>query len=233
VIVLKNVKVSSRLAVDALCCENPGIVAILGPNGAGKTTLLKAVAGLLPADGAIKIQGKELASFSSATLARAVSYLPATESHAFAFSVRDVILLGDLRADGTAERRCGELCEKLGIGHLLERQFSQLSSGEQKRAALARCLLTDAPILLLDEPLAQIDVAGGIAIEAMLRSLSEKLILITTHDPNFAARVAQQTILVANGKVADVGPTANIITAAKLSQLFAARVSLREQFAFD
>jgi iron complex transport system ATP-binding protein len=229
---VKDVALPKRLMIESLDFQNPGVIAVLGPNGAGKTTFLKLLAGLLPdSTGSVMIRDKELKSLSSTQLAQQVTYLPPNEVHAFAFRARDVILLGDIKQDGSGDRRANELMEQLSIAHLGNRLFSELSSGEQRRVALARSLLADAPILLLDEPLAQIDVAGALVIEAVLRTLRDKLIFITTHDPNF--RFANEAVLINGGRVVNHGPADKIITQANLSSLFGAKVSLKSQFAFE
>jgi manganese/zinc/iron transport system ATP- binding protein len=167
----------------------PGVrAALLGPNGSGKSTLLKAVAGLLhPRSGTIVIYGRPVGACH-----HRVAYLPQRGDVDWRFPVtleRMVLAgryvhLGWLRRPGEEDRaRVRAVLVKLGLEQLAGRQISQLSGGQQQRALLARALVQEADLLLLDEPLSAVDVASRRIIDEALNELRDqgKTILMATH----------------------------------------------------
>ncbi|MGB9632816.1 MAG: metal ABC transporter ATP-binding protein [Chloroflexaceae bacterium] len=167
----------------------PGVrAALIGPNGSGKSTLLKAVAGLLPPRaGTILIYGRPVGACH-----HRVAYLPQRGDVDWRFPVtleRMVLAgryvhLGWLRRPGDDDReRVQTILVKLGLEDLAGRQISQLSGGQQQRALLARALVQEADLLLLDEPLSAVDVASRRIIDEVLRELRDqgKTILMATH----------------------------------------------------
>nr|WP_246328793.1 ABC transporter ATP-binding protein [Brevundimonas lenta] len=164
----------------------PGeVVALIGPNGAGKTTLLKTLAGLLPPlQGQVARPGK-------------AAYLSPPGSVAAGFSALHLTALGRaaLRrwspglalADFEAARAA---LDRLDVGHLADRPFDRLSSGQQQLVLIARLFVQDAPICLLDEPLALLDPAHGQAVEAAVRALAAegRMVIASTHHLPFAAQ---------------------------------------------
>jgi ABC-type Mn2+/Zn2+ transport system ATPase subunit len=163
-------------------------VALVGANGSGKSTLLKAIAGLLPLQsGAVRIYGQPIAACH-----QRVAYLPQRSEIDWRFpvSVERLVLagryvhLGWLRQPGRADHeRVAAVLGRLGLGELAERQISQLSGGQQQRALLARALVQEADLLLLDEPLSAIDAASRRIIAAVLDDLRRqgKTALVATH----------------------------------------------------
>jgi len=164
-------------------------VALVGPNGSGKSTLLKAIAGILPlCTGEIRVHGQPVA----ACLHR-VAYLAQRGEINWRFSV-DVaglvmtgryVHLGWLRRPGAADRRrVVEALDHLGITHLADRQIGQLSGGQQQRALLARALVQDADVLLLDEPLNAVDAETRAKVAEVMAELraSGKTVVAATHD---------------------------------------------------
>lgn len=167
----------------------PGVrAALVGPNGSGKSTLLKAVAGLLPPRaGTILIYGRPVGACH-----HRVAYLPqhGDVDWRFPVTVERMVLagryvhLGWLRRPGDDDReRVRTVLVKLGLEDLAGRQISQLSGGQQQRALLARALVQEADLLLLDEPLSAVDVASRRIIDEVLRELRDqgKSILMATH----------------------------------------------------
>lgn len=165
-------------------------VALVGPNGSGKSTLLKAVAGLLPVrSGDISVHGNPVE-----VCHHRVAYLPqrGEVDWRFPINVRRLVTtgryvhLGWLKRPGVRDRKVvSEVMEKLGLGEeLAERQIGQLSGGQQQRALLARALVQEGDLLLLDEPLNAVDAATRAAISGVLSELqgSGKTLIIATHD---------------------------------------------------
>lgn len=164
-------------------------VALVGPNGSGKSTLLKAVAGLLPvASGEIRVYGNPVGACH-----HRVAYLPQRGEidWRFPISVRRLVMtgryvhLGWLKRPGRKDREVvSEIMEDLGLSPLAERQIGQLSGGQQQRALLARALVQDGDLLLLDEPLNAVDANTRETISKVLSELQQrgKTLVVATHD---------------------------------------------------
>lgn len=203
---------------------HPGqFAALVGPSGAGKTTLLKLVLGILtPNTGQIRIDGKTRNGFISP----AISYVPQLESVDWNFpvTVEQVVLMGLTRTSGMwpwpsrdETKRLADVLDQLEIGHLAKRHIRDLSGGQQQRAFLARALITQPDLLVLDEPTAGIDVRTAENILHMLGHLSQHgiTILLTTHDLNAAAAhvpwvICLRNMIVAQGAPEDVFTVENL-----------------------
>jgi len=158
------------------------ITAIIGPNGCGKSTLLAAIAGDLPlAIGVIKFNEKELSSYQIAELARLRSVVIQQPAFNLAFTVKEVLAMARL-AGSTLESENSAIA-KLAIKELADRKVTQLSGGERQRVAIALAVAVDAPVLLLDEPLAAQDVESTARIIELLRSEAKagKTIILVAH----------------------------------------------------
>jgi ABC-type Mn2+/Zn2+ transport system ATPase subunit len=194
---------------------HPGqFAALVGPSGAGKTTLLKLILGILtPNNGQIRKVGRAGNGHTSA----AVSYVPQLESVDWNFpvTVEQVVLMGLTRSSGiwpwpskSDSERLRAVLDQLEIGQLAKRHIRDLSGGQQQRAFLARALITQPDLLVLDEPTAGIDVRTAENILHMLGHLSQDgiTILLTTHDLNAAAAHVPWVICLRNRIVAQGAP---------------------------
>jgi iron complex transport system ATP-binding protein len=208
---------------------------VIGPNGAGKTTLLQvAAARMHPTHGVAGVLGEVLGAVdvfelrprigvSSATIAER---LPPGER------VRDVVLTASWSVvgrfseeyDPVDEERAGDLLVALGVGHLAERQYGTLSEGERKRVQIARALMTDPELMLLDEPAAGLDLRGREDLVARLQLLAEDvdapaLVLVTHHveeiPPGFT-----DVLMLREGQLVAAGPIETTLTAENLSRTF-------------
>jgi len=160
------------------------ITAIIGPNGCGKSTLLAAIAGDLPlASGVIKFNEKELPGYQIAELAKLRSVVMQQPAFNLAFTVKEVLAMARL-AGSTLESENAAIA-KLAIKELADRKVTQLSGGERQRVAIALAVAVDAPVLLLDEPLAAQDVESTDRIIELLRSEAKagKTIILVAHVP--------------------------------------------------
>ncbi len=141
------------------------VTSILGPNGSGKTTLLKLLLGFLkPISGKVMLGGQNLASLDLAMRAKKMAYVPQRHSAVFAYRVLDVITLGRVpysnifcRITDKDYQLAGECLEQLGIAHLAERSYTEISGGEQQLVLIARALVQQAEILIMDEPVSGLD----------------------------------------------------------------------------
>jgi len=188
-------------------------VAVIGPSGAGKSTLLMAVAGFfVPAAGRVLWDGQDLAGRAPGD--RPLSILFQDQNLFPHLTLAQNLGLGlraDLRLDAGQRARVEEVLQRVGLAGMGARKPAQLSGGQVGRAALARALLRERPLLLLDEPFA----ALGPALKAEMLDLVAELadgatVLMVTHDPADARRFADQTILVADGIAHAPRPTAEL-----------------------
>lgn len=206
-----------RFTLDAAVSVGNGeTLAVLGPNGAGKTTLLRALAGLVPiTKGAISLDGTVLDD-----PARDVFMAPERRPVGFVFqdyllfpnmSVIENVAFG-LRARGTerdaARTRATELLEWVGLGEHAEKKPGAISGGQAQRVALARAMAVSPRLLLLDEPLAALDVTTRRSVRADLSRLLngvDSARILVTHDPRDARVLADRMVIVENGRVVQSG----------------------------
>lgn len=209
-----------------------GLMAIVGPNGAGKTTLIKAILGLLkPAAGQIRILGRPYRR-----VAALVGYVPqrGTVDWDFPTSVLDVVLmglygrLGWVRRPGRSERReAVEALEKVGMSGFAHRQIRQLSGGQQQRVFLARALVQDARVYLMDEPLQGVDATTERAIIDILHSLrsSGKTVLAVHHDLQTVSSYFDEVLLLNVRRIAS-GPVSKVFTDTNLRLTYGGRIAI-------
>lgn len=206
------------------------IVCLLGPNGSGKSTLFKTLLGLIPAlSGQVQLQGKDLAKWPRQQLARLLAYVPQASEGAFSFQVMDMVLMGRSAYVGrfsSPSRQDIELAQqmlaRLGIAHLSARPYTQLSGGEQQLVLLARALVQEPKVLILDEPTASLDFGNQLRVLAQIKALKQQglAIFLCTHQPEHARRVADQVILFKKGQVLSQGATARCLTILALARLY-------------
>lgn len=227
-----------RLADVSLQVRAGELCTLLGPNGAGKTTLLRCILGLLrPQQGSIRLLGRELGSLSPRELARLVAYVPQASSTPFPFTALEMAVMGRTPHVGTmaspsaADRRIAlAQLEALGIGHLAGRPFPLLSGGERQLTLLARALVQEAEILVLDEPTASLDYGNEVRFLDVTAGLTGqgRAVLMTTHQPSHALTHASRAVLMSSGAIVAAGPPAQVLTAERLSALYGVSVHVAE-----
>jgi iron complex transport system ATP-binding protein len=209
----------------------PGtITAILGPNGAGKTTLLRVILGLLtPQRGTIRLAGKPQKSFSRREMSRLIGLVPQSEYVPFDFSVLEFVLLGrapylgPLDMPQESDRAIArEALRAIGLEHLRERVTPSLSGGERQLAMMARALVQQPRLLLLDEPTSHLDLSNRDRVLNVLRAQARAgvTIIFTTHDPNLTATIADYVILMRQGALLAAGPLEATLTAENLTATY-------------
>lgn len=190
-----------------------GVTALFGPSGCGKTTLLRCIAGLTrAAQGQLTVQGQtwQDASQFMPTHQRPLGYV-FQEANLFAhLTVQGNLLYGQARVPASTRRiELDGVVELLGIGHLLERMPQGLSGGERQRVAIARALLTSPRLLLMDEPLAALDLARKKEFLPYLERLHDELdipVIYVSHAPDEVARLADHIVVMQEGRAVGVGP---------------------------
>jgi iron complex transport system ATP-binding protein len=226
-----SVRLGGALVVDAVSfLSQPGeVVALVGPNGAGKTTLVRALAGLLPAQGRIAVQGRPLAALSARERARAIAYLPQGHVFHWPMPAHAVVALGrqphadpfspPTPADRDAVMRA---LADTGVESLGERSVDSLSGGERARVALARALATEAPILLADEPTMSLDPRHQLVVMNLLRQVAKRgaTVLAVVHDLTLAARFCDRALVMDRGRLVADGPPLQALAADRIAEVF-------------
>ena len=209
-------------------------VNIIGPNGAGKTTMLRAVLGLVPFRGKIQING--IGERRRAARARHVAYVPQTPVIPPGMLVADYVLLGRtphrsvFSAETASDRRIvAEVLERLDLGGFGERTVQSLSGGERQRAVLARALAQQTGVLLLDEPTTALDLGHQqdvLELVEALRCEHGLTVIATLHDLTLAARYGDRVAILSDGRIAQCGSPAEVLTVANISEHFNAKVRI-------
>ena len=231
--VISNVTVTAR----------PGdCIGLLGPNGSGKTTLLHLLAGLMPpSSGNVKLNGIELDQLERSAVARQLALVPQETVLAFDYSVNEVVLMGryahlhtfanETQEDLDIVKQCLLLT---GTAAFADRPFSTLSGGEKQRVVIASAFAQLIPsktnpvsvndaVLLLDEPTTSLDLRYQLLTADVLKTVRQKqsvTLVLSTHDPNFAAALCDQLILLREGTIIASGPTKSVLTIEHLRELY-------------
>lgn len=210
------------------------IIALLGCNGAGKSTFLRILLGLLaPHAGSVVLDGKALSAYRPRELATRIAYVPQVHVTPFPYTVRDVVLLGRLPANGilhAPSRYDIELVEdmlsRLDIVHLAGRPYTDISGGERQLTLLARALVQGARILIMDEPMNGLDYGRQIRLLERLQHLAADgyAILMTTHHPEHALLAATRVAVLTHGRIDADGPPSDIVTPATIRKLYGVTV---------
>ena len=243
---------NSCIAIDTISFSYPGrailedisfrvncseAIAILGRNGTGKTTLLHLVLGWLhPENGVIRLDDAPLNSYSRRELGKTLSLVPQAELVSFDYTVLEYVLLGraphlaSTQAPGSRDIAVAEeAIRRVGIGELRNRSAARLSGGELQLVLLARSLAQEPRLLLLDEPSSHLDISNKARLLTILRQLKREgvSLLFSTHDPDFAAALADRVILVHDRNVIAVGTPEETLTQENLSYLYGVPVTVR------
>lgn len=213
------------------------IIALLGANGAGKTTVLKSLNGSLPvANGAIFLNGKNLNEFSRREIAKEIAVIAQETETKFPVSVLEFVLSGrfahdsgfgwETEKDLQTAIDCLNSCD---LENYETRQMNQLSGGERQRVVLARALATEAKILLLDEPTANLDLAHQAMMFRLVQTRckkSDSSAVLITHDLNLAAEFADEILLLKSGKISANGAPEKVLTEENMQEIFGVKVLL-------
>ena len=210
--------------------EKGELLAVLGPNGVGKSTLFRCLLGFLkPVGGEILVDGKELGAYSRRELAKKIAYIPQSHSPAFDHTVLDSVLmgmtaqLGVFEQPGQAQReKAMQMLRALGMEKLSSRSCMKISGGERQLMLLARALVQDASMLIMDEPTANLDYGNSCRVMERVKRLGQNgyTIIFSTHDPNQAFSYATKVLALKDGGVMAVGAPEAVLTEDVLSKLY-------------
>ena len=202
--------------------DEPGFYCIVGPNGVGKSTIVKCLNKiLLPQKGTISIDGEDISGMDYRSLAKKIGYVPVFSQDAFSMSVVDTIMVGRFNHTKThsLEENLMKVYDAMKLLHiegLAYKKFNELSAGQHQKVAIARGLVQETPVLILDEPTANLDVKYQVYVMEMLRAISEEcgtIVLTISHDLNITAKYAHKVIMLSKpGIIRAVGTPEEIFT---------------------
>ncbi|TXM65017.1 MULTISPECIES: ABC transporter ATP-binding protein [Methylobacterium] len=212
------------------------VLCLLGPNGGGKTTLFKTLLGLLPAQaGRVRLDGEDLSRWSRRRVARALAYVPQAHAAFFPFTVRAVVLMGraarlaPFAAPGRADEAAADMAlATLGIGHLADRIYTEISGGERQMVLIARALAGEPRILVMDEPTASLDFGNQTRVLEQVRRLAKTgiAVVLSTHDPGHAFLCADRVALLHGGRLVALGTPEATITRESLRRVYGVDVAV-------
>lgn len=210
-------------------------ISIIGPNGAGKSTLIKMIDGILQTgDSEILLDGVPIRNFSRKELARKVAYLQQDSKFTFAYTVREVVMMGRfpyLKGVLTYKSEdfhiVREMMTLMEVDQFADRSFNELSGGEKQRVLIASALAQQPKIILLDEPTSALDLHHQIAIYNILKKLQKNqslTIIVVTHDINLAAQYCERMTLMGNGRIIRDDTPENVLQFNLLQETFGVKV---------
>lgn len=208
----------------------PGeFVGLIGPNGAGKSTLLRALMGLLPHAGKVRLDGLDSDGLSAGGRALKAAYLAQDRDVAWPMPVEALVALGRtphlarFAPLGSADRAAiDRAIARMDVGAFRQRPATELSGGERARVLIARALAQETPLLLADEPTAGLDPAHQIAVMQLFGELAgqQRSVIASTHDLGLAARFCSRLLLIANGRLIADGVPEAVLTEASMRAVY-------------
>jgi len=210
---------------------NPGLITgIIGPNGSGKTTLLKCIGGILECSGEVSYKGTTLNRISRRHAARICAFVAQKEEISFPFSVYEILLMGrypHLAFSGSPEKndfeKVEEIISLLEIEHLRDRRIDEISGGEFQKVMIARALIQEPSVLLLDEPTLHLDLNHQFEIlNFILRIAKEKglIVIMVTHDLFLAGKYCDSLLFLKDGSIHCSGNTADVLTSENIRAVY-------------
>lgn len=205
--------------------------ALLGRNGSGKTTLIKLILGLLNFKrGLITIEGNNSKNIKSNQLSKLIAYVPQNEEVTYGIKVIELVVMGRnpyLNLFDMPSYKDYELAEKalenLGIGHLMQKNYCEISGGERQLVLIARALVQNTKFILMDEPISNLDIRNQHEVLRKIRNIARNFnigIVLSIHDPNLAMRYCNNAILLKNGKIVHCGKIEKILSQQSLLEVY-------------
>lgn len=212
------------------------VTAVMGPNGCGKTTLLRLAGGLLePTEGQVLVEGRPVGSYGARELARRVAFVRQQPQADFEFSAFETVMMGRnpyqrcLQGESQEDHDIVERCMKqTGVWHLRQAKLGQMSGGELQRVMIARALAQTTPVLLMDEPVSNLDIAHQIEVMRLVKGAEGKTVVVVLHDLNLALRFCDDLLLLHDRSVCYHGPVAEGLTADNIAAVYGVRTHLAD-----
>ena len=213
------------------CSADAGeVLCLVGPNGCGKTTLFRLILGILRSTGGeIRLDGRPAGALAPKELAGLVAYIPQQHAPIFAYTVLDIVVMGRashfsaFEAPKAVDREAAfAALEKMGIEHLANRKYTELSGGQRQMALIARAICQSAKILVMDEPSANLDYANQQRLLDVVSELAVKnyCVVMSTHSPEHPLSVGHKTLLMRDGRAASFGAPLDVFTPQALGEVY-------------
>lgn len=216
-------------------CKKGEVISIVGPNGSGKTTLLKCINKILhPKEGEVNIGENDALKMKYEEIAKNIAYVPQMLKENFSVDVIDVVLMGrtphikwkvgDKDLDIVIE-----VMKKLGIEGLAYEKYSSLSGGQRQKVLIARALVQDTDIYLLDEPISFLDIKNQIDVMNEARKVAkeeDKIVIMVIHDLNMAKRYSDKIVLMNKGKVVDFGESKEVLNCKNIKNVYGVDIDI-------
>lgn len=226
--VIKNINLNVKIG-EAIC--------ILGPNGVGKTTLFKTILGFIkPKRGEILLNGENLITMERKKIAKIIGYVPQGHTPPFPYKVKDVVIMGRCSYIGNFnspsvedEKLVEDILYKLKIYDLKEKYYTEISGGERQLVLIARALVQEPKLLIMDEPTSNLDFGNQIRVLKLIKDLvtySNIGLIMTTHHPNHVFLCGTKVILMKDGKVFKSGDPCEVMKEENLKEIYGAKVQL-------
>jgi len=223
----------------SLTLQKGEVLGVIGPNGSGKSTLLKLISGLItPWKGDVLIKDSPVASYSRKAIAQIIASVSQEIERDFPFTVREIVAmgrapyLGRFAIEGRGDRLViDEALELTDIGHYGERLPYQLSGGERQRMVIARALVQEPEVLLMDEPTSHLDLKHQIEINRLILGLKKDKnlgVVYVTHDLNIAAECCDRIVMLGRGEIRASGSPFDVITGDNIEAVYGCRTIVDE-----
>jgi iron complex transport system ATP-binding protein len=231
---------SSTSTLDNICLElcSSEVLGIIGPNGAGKSTLIRCINNILkPQKGCIRLDGREIRKMSRIEIARRIGYVPQSAAQTFPTTVFDTILMGrrphaSWHSSEQDVDKVVEILELLEITDLAMRNFNELSGGEQQRVLLARALVQEVDVLLLDEPTSNLDIKHQLEVMDTITHLvheQELSVIMVIHDLNLASKYADRVVMLNEGRIFASGDPVSAFTPENILRVYGVEVLVKNE----
>ena len=216
--------------------ESGEIICLLGPNGVGKTTLFKGLLGLVDViSGNVLVDGENIRNWDNRRLARTIAYVPQAHTPPFAFLVLDVVIMGrnahmNSFSSPTDEdvKIADETLKRLGITHLRNRIYTEISGGERQMVLIARALVQQPAFLVMDEPTANLDYGNQVRVLSQIKELASSGIgiIMTSHSPDHAFLCSTKVALFLKDRTLLIGSPNEIVTEKNLQQAYGVEINI-------
>ena len=221
----------------SLTYDSPDVLCILGSNGMGKSTLLQCIIGAFDISaGSITVDGVPVGAYKARDFARKVAYIPQTHNPSFAYKVIDVVTMGRTSRIGYLANPSDddvafahEQLAYLGVDHLSEKPYTDISGGERQLVMIASALTQEPELMILDEPTAHLDFGNAHRFVELVEKLRDKDmgVLMTTHFPDHALALDSTTAILSGGRIIAEGRASDVITDESMRELYGIEVNVR------